>query len=97
MAAAKQHLRPVRRNERAKPLTVEAAAKTGDRRKLLISMRDRVAATISDPACAPRDLAALTRRLQDIVRDIELIDTAADKSLSVVAATLDDDFDAATI
>jgi hypothetical protein len=95
---AKQHLRPVRRNERAKrPLTIEEAAKTGNRRELLVAMRDRIAETISAPTCPPRDLAALTRRLQDIAREIELLDAADDKSLSVVADTDDDEFDAATL
>jgi len=55
--------------------TVAEAAK-GDTRGLLVAMRDRVALAVSDPDCPARDLAALTKRLQDIVRDIELIDAA---------------------
>jgi hypothetical protein len=40
-------------------------------------MRERIAATVSNPDCPPRDLAALTRRLQDIAKEIEQIDLRA--------------------
>ena len=40
-------------------------------------MRDRIAVTVSNPECPPRDLAALTRRLQDIAKEIEAIDLRA--------------------
>ena len=40
-------------------------------------MRERIARTVSDPECPPRDLAALTRRLQDIAKEIEAIDLRA--------------------
>jgi hypothetical protein len=32
---------------------------------------------VSSPDCPPRDLAALTRRLQDIAKEIEAIDLRA--------------------
>ena len=54
--------------------SVAAAAETGDHRTLLVAMRDRIARTVSDPECPPRDLAALTRRLQDIARELDQID-----------------------
>ncbi len=54
--------------------SVAAAAETGDHRALLVAMRDRIARTVSDPKCPPRDLAALTRRLQDIARELDQID-----------------------
>ena len=54
--------------------SVAAAAETGDHRTLLVAMRDRIARTVSDPKCPPRDLAALTRRLQDIARELDQID-----------------------
>ena len=76
---------PVRKNLRAvepgeKPaakLSVAQAAATGDHRSLLVAMRERIAQTVSDPDCPPRDLAALTRRLQDIAKEIESIDLRA--------------------
>lgn len=60
-----------------KKLTVEQAAATGSHRELLVSMRERIAQTVSNPDCPPRDLAALTRRLQDIAKEIEQIDLRA--------------------
>lgn len=55
----------------AKKLSVAEAAATGDHLKLLVAMRERISSTVSDPNCPPRDLAALTRRLQDISQEIE--------------------------
>jgi hypothetical protein len=51
-------------------MNVAAAAASGDHLKLLIAMRERVALAITDEECPPRDLAALTRRLQDIAKEI---------------------------
>jgi hypothetical protein len=94
--AAKPHLRPVGDNEVARRKSVSEAAKSGDRRELLVAMRDRIAQTISGD-CPPRDLAALTRRLQDIAKDIEQIDLAGSGEGSVVATTDDEDFDATSV
>lgn len=60
-----------------KPLSVQQAAASGDHRALLVAMRERIALTVSNPDCPPRDLAALTRRLQEIAREIETIDLRA--------------------
>lgn len=57
-----------------RPKTVAQAAASGNHRELLVAMRERIAATVSNPDCPPRDLAALTRRLQDIAKEIESID-----------------------
>lgn len=48
---------------------VESAAMSGDKLKLLLALRNRLAAEI-DTAPA-RDLSPLTRRLQDVVNEIE--------------------------
>lgn len=81
MVAAKAKLRAVEPGEKAAgtdvPLSVAQAAATGDHRKLLVSMRERIAKTVSNPDCPPRDLASLTRRLQDIAKEIEAIDLRA--------------------
>lgn len=75
MAARKSALRAVDPDERpTKKQTVAEAAETGDHRALLVAMRERIAKTVSNPDCPPRDLAALTRRLQDIAKEIESID-----------------------
>ncbi len=69
-------LRAVGKDEKApvKPKTVLEAAKKGTTRELLVAMRDRIADTVTRD-CQPRDMAALTKRLQDIVHDIESIDS----------------------
>lgn len=79
MAARKPALRSVKSDEAAPPkkLTVAQAAATGDHRALLVAMRERIAQTVSNAECPPRDLAALTRRLQDIAKEIESIDLRA--------------------
>lgn len=75
---ARKNLRVVEPGEKAvRKLSVAQAAASGDHRALLVSMRERIAKTVSDPDCPPRDLAALTRRLQDISKEIEAIDLRA--------------------
>ncbi len=88
MAARQQGkpLRAVRPNEKAPakkaPVTVDSAAKSGDRRALLVAMRDRIATTVAGEKCPPRDLAALTKRLQDIAADIDTIDARESDELA---------------
>ncbi len=78
MAARPRHLQPVDSGTpKPKPRNVAQAAATGDHRTLLVAMRERIAQTVSDPDCPPRDLAALTRRLQDIAKEIESLDLRA--------------------
>lgn len=78
MPQARKTLRAVGSDEKPPPrLSVAQAAATGDHRALLVAMRERIAATVSNPDCPPRDLAALTRRLQDIAKEIEAIDLRA--------------------
>lgn len=57
-----------------KALSVTEAAEKGTHRDLLVAMRTRTAKAVEDVNCPARDLAALTRRLQDIAREIEAID-----------------------
>lgn len=95
--AARKTLRAVTPGERvAKPKTVTEAAAGGTTRELLAAMRERVASAVQDPNCPPRDLAALTRRLHEIVRDIEAIDARAEDEATRTAVT-DAPFDAAAI
>src|SRR6476659_7297058 len=54
--------------------TLTQAAAGGDQKDLLIALRERVAKAVEDPNCPPRDLAALSRRLQEIGRDIDAIE-----------------------
>lgn len=77
-------LRAVGKDEKPqvkRPKTVAQAAKSGTQRELLVAMRNQVAETIST-GCQPRDLAALTKRLQDIAHDIDVIDAREDVDLA---------------
>lgn len=92
----KSPLRAVDADERpaARKLTVSQAASTGDHRALLVSMRERIAVAVSNPECPPRDLAALTRRLQEIAKEIETIDLRAKEDGDDGSATPDEAWDA---
>lgn len=50
---------------------IAAAAKRGDQVATLQAMRDRVATAVDDPKTPARELASLTKRLADIMREIE--------------------------
>lgn len=92
-------LRAVEPGERqVKKLSVSEAAATGNHRKLLLAMRERIAQTVADPKCPPRDLAALTRRLQDISQEIEAIDLRArEEGADADALEGDEEFDPASL
>lgn len=87
MAARRAGLRAVRTGEKPAPAatprsrrkqkTVAEAAAGGDHRELLVSLRERIAKTVSNPDCPPRDLASLSRRLQELAKEIEAIDMRA--------------------
>ncbi len=71
--------------------TVAQAAESGSHRELLVAMRERIARTVSNPDCPPRDLAALTRRLQDISKEIESIDLRAREEGADAADVVEDE------
>lgn len=56
------------------PKSVTEAAALGDSKALLMALRERVAKAVEDPNCPAVALAALSRRLQEINRDIEAIE-----------------------
>ena len=56
---------------------VAAAAKDGSTRDLLVAMRDRIAVAVENENTPARDLASLTKRLMEVVRDIEAVDARA--------------------
>lgn len=74
----RQKLRAVAADEtspaKRRPPSITEAAAAGDQKVLLVALRERVAKAVEDPNCPPRDLAALSRRLQEIGRDIEAIE-----------------------
>lgn len=96
-ARKKAPLRAVQADEVAlsvEKLSVAQAAATGDHRALLVAMRERIAQAVSNPDCPPRDLAALTRRLQDIAKEIESIDLRASEEGGQDVVTPDEEWDA---
>ena len=64
------------------PKTVTQAASKGSHRELLVAMRDRIATTVEDPKCPPRDLASLSLRLTQIAKDIEALDAQGEEASS---------------
>lgn len=99
--AARKPLRVVAPDEvpaKAEKLTVAQAAASGDHRALLVAMRERIAQTVSNPDCPPRDLAALTRRLQDVAKEIEALDLRAKEEGADAHDVADDaEFDASAL
>lgn len=68
LRAVREGDKPPRRRQ-----TVAEAAASGDQLATLVATRDRVAVAITDPKCSPRDLAALTKRLDDIIEKIKTL------------------------
>lgn len=99
MAARKTPLRAVSPGEKAapsKPKSVSEAAEKGTTRELLVAMRTRIAKAVEDSETPARDLAALTKRLFEVVRDIEAIDAREDEAGNS-GELPDEAFDAAAI
>ena len=96
MSARLRAVRPDEKPAPKKPQTVAEAAKSGDHKALLVAMRDRIALTVADPDCPPRDLAALTRRLADIAKEIKGIELS-EKQEADERVPDDEEFDAASV
>jgi hypothetical protein len=60
-------------------MTVTAAARDGTTRDLLVALRTRIATTVESSDTPPRDLAALSKRLTDISKEIEALDARAEE------------------
>ena len=93
-------LRAVGADERAsgpRSMTVDVAAKDGTDLELLMSMRDRVAAAVANPNCPPRDLAALTRRLEEIRKQIAAEKAKVEEEAKDALSTPDAEWDAEAI
>ncbi len=72
---------------RRKPTrTVSQAASNGTHLDLLMAMRTRIAKSVEDVNTPARDLAALSRRLMEIAKEIEAI-----KAAELQEAAEDDD------
>lgn len=76
--------------------SVVDAAAGGDRRELLVALRDRIAPVLDSPETHPRDLNVLSARLLEVTKELAALDAqaASDRaSLRVV----NDDFDPAAL
>lgn len=98
--ATKRALRSVGADEKppvpAKAKSVTEAARGGTARELLAATRDRIAVAVEDTSTPARDLAALTKRLMETVREIESLDARTEEAGSG-AEVSDGEFDAAAI
>lgn len=95
-------LRAVKEDETApqpppKPKTVTEAAASGTTRDLLVAMRDRIAVAVENPNTPARDLAALTKRLSETVKEIEAIDARHNDESAPGAEVEDGAFDASAV
>ena len=88
-------LRAVPPSESTAELSIAAAAESGDDRALLIALRARVAKACDDLDTPQRDLAALTRRLLEIAKDIKALDAAENgDDVGAAAGTPDEEWPA---
>lgn len=78
-------------------MSVTKAAQEGTPRDLLVSMRDRVAIDIENPNTQSRDLAALTRRLMEIMNEIAAIDAREAEEGDDADSPEDEEFDASAV
>lgn len=101
MAARKSSLRAVSADEKppapAKPLTIADAAKDGSTRDVLVASRDRIARALDDPNIAARDLASNSKRLMEIIREIEAIDAREEHDGGAGDEVEDGTFDASAV
>lgn len=79
------------------PKSITQAASQGTHRELLAAMRDRIAKSVESPECPPRDLAALSRRLMEIAKEITAIDLIVEREGVGGGRVEDEAFDASAI
>jgi hypothetical protein len=77
--------------------SVVQASESGTERDLLVAMRRRVATAIDDPDTSSRDLAALTKRIREIVQEIKAWDARAKEEGESRGPVADEAFDASAL
>lgn len=100
MSVRKSSLRAVGSDETPAPVarTIEEAAKAGSVLEELRLTRARIARTLDDPNCPPRDLASLSKRLMEIGREVEAIEAKSRQEAAEDGdATPDEEWDAEAI
>jgi hypothetical protein len=89
-------LRAVSDDERAKPKTIKAAAGVSER-ALLIALRDKLAGELDAGGVPSHAIKGIISELRDVDRSIRALDQRVAGADSVVATTVDEDFDATSI
>jgi hypothetical protein len=77
-----------------KKLTVVQAATEGHR-ELLVALMARVAAAVQSPSCPPVALAALSRQLTSISKELSVLDARVDDEVGEAASVPDEVWDGA--
>jgi hypothetical protein len=72
-------------------MTVSQAAKDGSRRDLLVALRIRIARSVEDPNTPAPALAALSRRLLEIARELEALGAEGGSDVVADAAATPDE------
>lgn len=92
-----------RARRKSAPKSVVDAARSGDRRQLLVALQHRIAKAIDDPKAAGPAFAALIKQQRDIAAEIHAIDLAAEAGSlrshpqSAIASTPDEPWDESQI
>jgi hypothetical protein len=73
------------------------AVECGTPRELLVALRNRIASAVEDANTPARDLAALIKRLIEVVHDVEAIDARDEQGATKRADAQDEAFDASAI
>lgn len=97
LRAVKEGETPPAAIEPARPKTVSEAAENGTTRELLVAMRNRIATAVENPNTPARDLASLTKRLTEVVRDIEAIDARGSEGDGDEGPAEDEAFDESAV
>lgn len=66
-------------------MSISGAAASGDRLKLLRAIRSRLAEAMED--CPAKDLSPLTRRLQDVVQEIDDLEEQRKQEVRQIGVT----------
>lgn len=88
---------PKQRARASAPRTVTQAVESGTHREQLTAMRARIAKAIDDPNIRGADLAALTRRLLEIGREVDALDAARRQEARERVEVPDEDFDSSAV
>ena len=81
----------------ARKLSITEASDAGDLRALLVGMQARVATAVQNPETPARDLAALTKRLMEIAREIKALDVEEEAGGGGAHGVVDTRFDASAV